>query len=329
MRKLAFVLVSMDTETMTKKKNQARFAMISRRAVMDDSLSSTDFKVLAIIGLYLNADHECWPMQETIANVPEKPMSKSTVSRSIKRLKDGGYIVARKKWPNRPGTHLCYQVLLDHDISETVKNDTSEGVKSDASGIAPIECNSGVAPKDATPIRTNPVEQSSLQEDLVIAFNAYQAVAEKVGWPIVKKFTETRKKKLTKRLKEDGGLAAWGEVLRKAGNSSHCTGQNDRGWRAGFDFLVGPGFLKTLEGNYDDGPRTDSGSIRASHSRRGSRNRLAAFEGSDDELDGTEQDAKGWRSAEFRTGSRTIQGKFKRIESHEPDRDASADTPAL
>ncbi len=43
------------------------------------------------------------------------------------------------------------------------------------------------------------------------------------------------------------------EVFRKAQSSSFCTGQNDRGWKADFDWLLNESNLvKVLEGKYDD-----------------------------------------------------------------------------
>lgn len=158
-----------------------------RRAVMDTSLSPTDFKVLAIIGLYLNHDHEAWPMQETIGETGA--MSKSTVSRSIKRLEEAGYIISRKKYPNQPGTHKCYAVILD----ETGLDDTPGNVKSDTSGNVTSatpelhhRCNSGISSMDATPIRTNPIELShknicGSDEPVELAFNKIWAAWSGVG----------------------------------------------------------------------------------------------------------------------------------------------------
>ena len=89
------------------------------------------------------------------------------------------------------------------------------------------------------------------------AFDAYVKVAARLKaergdtvWPVNITLTPERRAKLKARIKEHG-LAAWGVVLRKAAASPHCTGAN--GWAADFDFLAGKkGFLKTLEGNYDD-----------------------------------------------------------------------------
>lgn len=95
-------------------------------------------------------------------------------------------------------------------------------------------------------------------EDLTEAFEAYQKVAKRLKadngdqkvWPLVEKFTPARRARLKARIKEHG-LPAWGTVLRKASASAFCTGSS--GWVADFDFLTSQsGFIKTLEGNYDD-----------------------------------------------------------------------------
>jgi DNA-binding Lrp family transcriptional regulator len=73
----------------------------------------------------------------------------------------------------------------------------------------------------------------------------------KTVWPVVTTFTAKRQAALKARIAEHG-IEAWGTVLRKAYASPFCTGAKN-GWTADFEFLTSPsGFLKTLEGNYDD-----------------------------------------------------------------------------
>ena len=118
-------------------KNQGRFSQIPHAAVRDTELSSTEFKVLAVIGLYLNQDHEAWPMQSTIAEVAGK--SQGTVQRAIKVLEEKGYVRSRKKWPDRPGTHKCYQVVFDLCGPSSSENDGSGIVKNDGSGNSSMD----------------------------------------------------------------------------------------------------------------------------------------------------------------------------------------------
>lgn len=129
-------------------RNQARFSQLPRAAVIDTRLTPTDFKVLAIIGLYLNHDHEAWPSQNTIAEVGD--MSRRTVIRAIQNLEQFGYVESRKKFPNRPGTHKCYRVVMDV-TPESAKSVTSENANSVTSG-----CDIAMS----LPIRTSPVEHT-------------------------------------------------------------------------------------------------------------------------------------------------------------------------
>lgn len=127
---------------------------------------------------------------------------------------------------------------------------------------------------------------SDTDGDLLKAFDAYQATAErlkaehgKTVWPAVSKFTDKRRARLKARLKENG-LEAWGIVLRKARASAFCTGST--GWVADFDFLTSPdGFLKTLEGKYDDRtvtPGSSSFGNRTNQQRGGADQTLSAFD---------------------------------------------------
>jgi hypothetical protein len=47
-------------------------------------------------------------------------------------------------------------------------------------------------------------------------------------------------------------LEEWQRAMDALERSAFCRGENDRGWRADFDFLLQPkSFTKLLEGAYD------------------------------------------------------------------------------
>lgn len=70
--------------------------------------------------------------------------------------------------------------------------------------------------------------------------------------------SEPRRKKVLSRIKEMGELGDANEILticlEKINNSSFCTGNNDRGWKASFDWFIdnGNNWVKVYEGKYDD-----------------------------------------------------------------------------
>lgn len=116
--------------------------------------------------------------------------------------------------------------------------------------------------------KPEPEDQPLIDE----AVRLFKAAAARNGWPSIKAVTPSRRAALRARLRE-GGLDEWREALAKAEASSHCNGQNSRGWVVNFDFLVRQSSnIKLLEGAYDDRERTetngrirDSGADRARH----------------------------------------------------------------
>lgn len=106
------------------------------------------------------------------------------------------------------------------------------------------------------------------------AVAAYNATAERSGWPKVQKLTKARRSALMARLRDCGGIDGWRHALTRAQASPWCNGQNSRGWVCNFDFLTRQSsFAKLMEGNYDPRNSTSHGS-RADRSNTGM---VAAF----------------------------------------------------
>ncbi len=71
------------------------------------------------------------------------------------------------------------------------------------------------------------------------------------GFPAIRKITGQRDRQLAARLR-DSTLDEWLQAMAALERSAFCRGENDRGWRADFDFLLQPkSFVKLLEGAYD------------------------------------------------------------------------------
>ena len=70
--------------------------------------------------------------------------------------------------------------------------------------------------------------------------------------PKAKGIGSGRERACRARLKERP-LDAWIEVIGRINASVFCRGENDRGWKASFDWLLRPGTaIRVLEGKYDD-----------------------------------------------------------------------------
>lgn len=96
-----------------------------------------------------------------------------------------------------------------------------------------------------------PTPESGLDE-ISLAVVAYNDVATAVGWSRAQKLTDARRVALRCRLKDCGGIDGWRGAMERARGSPFLTGDNDRGWVAGFDFfLQAKSFTKLMEGAYD------------------------------------------------------------------------------
>ena len=81
--------------------------------------------------------------------------------------------------------------------------------------------------------------------------DAWQERMVPQGFPAIRKMTGQRERQLAARLR-DSTLDEWLQAMAALERSAFCRGENDRGWRADFDFLLQPkSFTKLLEGAYD------------------------------------------------------------------------------
>jgi len=78
--------------------------------------------------------------------------------------------------------------------------------------------------------------------------NTYQSHCSNM--PAIAVLSNTRKTLIKARVKEHG-LNTVIDVIKQAGKSSFLCGDNDKGWKANFDWLLNAkNFIKILEGNY-------------------------------------------------------------------------------
>jgi hypothetical protein len=97
-------------------------------------------------------------------------------------------------------------------------------------------------------LSAEPTDPPLTAKEIVEAWNERMAPQ---GFPPVKRLTGTRQRQLTARLRENT-IDDWQRAMSALERSAFCRGENDRGWRADFDFLIQPkSFTKLLEGAYD------------------------------------------------------------------------------
>lgn len=97
-------------------------------------------------------------------------------------------------------------------------------------------------------------------DPLLEAFDAYNQLAREIGLPVARALTADRRKALKARIKE-WGITGWHEAMSRARVSRFLQGNNDRNWKADFDFfLQSKSLRRTLEGGYEGLGHGKSGS---------------------------------------------------------------------
>lgn len=138
---------------------------------------------------------------------------------------------------------------------ESQSSDESDVTSSPPSQTSPEKEKSPEPPKEKTIPPSARVDFGSDQEKL--AFDAYNDAASECGLSRAQALTADRRRKITARLSECGGLPGWQDALGKIRGSPFLRGDNDRGWKASLDFLLQQSsFTRLMEGTYDRQQRT-------------------------------------------------------------------------
>lgn len=161
-------------------------------------------------------------------------------------------------------SELAFRLRMsEQELGEAIKPLIDGGFLegySDASGALAGRKQNGVSESESE-TETESEYSSSLRSDespreppeIAEAVDAWNAVAAEHGLPRVQKLTAARRSRLRARLRDSGGMEGWRAALDRLAKSSLCLGQNSRGWRADFDFLLQEkSFTKLMEGSYDD-----------------------------------------------------------------------------
>lgn len=107
------------------------------------------------------------------------------------------------------------------------------------------------------------------RRELDAAYQAYNAVAQKHGWPVCQHRSTMRDGHLRRRMQDAGGLSGWQHAMERADASDHLCGRSKRSagyenWVPDIDFfLQAKSFTGLMEGKYDnrgDGAKPNHGS---------------------------------------------------------------------
>jgi hypothetical protein len=113
-------------------------------------------------------------------------------------------------------------------------------------------------PSPQTPLPLNPPTPNPCPPnggrppvDLNHAVALFNEMAGETGLSTVQKLTDARRAALGARIRDCGGMDGWKAALTKLRSTPFLLGQNERGWKADFDFLIRESsFAKLMEGGY-------------------------------------------------------------------------------
>lgn len=172
--------------------------------------------------------------------------SRGKVRRFFSELEKDG-IISRKTDNRKTVITICnYLHYQTGDTADGTADDTADGQQTDSRRYSNKNDKNDKNEKKR-------VEKNDFSEFLSEAFASYNHLAEQLGLPRAQVLTDTRKKKLLARLKSCNGIEGWKFALQQLSKSGYCQGDNGRGWRADFDFLLQEkSFTKLMEGSYAD-----------------------------------------------------------------------------
>lgn len=131
-------------------------------------------------------------------------------------------------------------------------------------GVARQKDDNGTSQAEHIYIKENKTKNTnSVSLSSKALFDLWNQTAEGTPLPAVREFNSNRQKKCAARLKERS-LDEWGAIFRRVADTPFLCGQNDRDWKADFDWITtnDGNVSKVLEGKYDR-----SGGGRPSDSR--------------------------------------------------------------
>ena len=153
-------------------------------------------------------------------------------NRIIGQRSEAGKASAQARWGNEKVTGVITSVITE-EVTNAPRNDAPSPSQS------PREIPNGIM-SDGDP--------TILPQDVVEVWNE---TAERLGLAKVRKLSPTRMRQLKARIREHP-IEEWTEAIRAIERSPFLRGENGRGWRADFDFLLQPSsFQKLVEGSYD------------------------------------------------------------------------------
>ena len=153
--------------------------------------------------------------------------------RFLEKQKENGKLGGRPpKNPEKP--------TANPDLTQTEPKKTLTTNHKPLTTNQDISSNEDMSSDDDAPVRPQEI------------IDAWNSMARRVGLSEIKVLNSKRMVSLKARIRECPDVETWSVALQNIERSKFLRGENDRGWKANFDFLLQPSsFTKLIEGSYN------------------------------------------------------------------------------
>lgn len=209
------------------------YALIPANVRYDNDLCANAKLLYGEITALTNQNGSCWAGNKYFADL--YGTSKNTISRWIKQLKDKDYIQI-KIFYKENSKEIENRII---SITNTFITDKNESIDLLTKMSIPYIQN------NHRPIDKNVKDNNTSINNIISHF------LEKNAFPKINKLTDSRKRKLTLRIKEYGEDAII-KAIDIAAENSFLTGHNNKNWKMDLDWLISNdnNISKILEGKY-------------------------------------------------------------------------------
>ena len=200
--------------------NKSYYAVLPSNVRYDNRIKDKAKLLYAEITSLTNEKGFCWASNNYFAELYS--ISKGTVSKLLAELKKYGYINIELIYKdNSKEVKKRIITLLSNLTIPIVKNDI------------------------------HPIDEKDKENNIKLLNNIIEYFNGKNTFSKIIKLTDSRKKKLLDRVKEQG-LSNIIKAIDIASNSDFLKGKNDRNWKMDFDWLIAndTNIVKVLEGKY-------------------------------------------------------------------------------
>ena len=202
----------------------------------DNDLNDSEKVLYSEITALANQEGYCWASNQYFAELYD--VTKKTISRRISNLVKKGYLKRELIKDGNKKVKKRKLIPLDNKVHRYGQLRGEGGDKNVQGSIT----RSNNINKNKDPDNCPYQKIKKLYNDICKSL------------PSIRKISRSRKKHLNARWREEEDIEVFKEVFEKAENSSFLTGNNNRSWKADFDWIVknDNNFNKILEGKYDD-----------------------------------------------------------------------------